>query len=51
MFGFKMLFRVPFRPLLENELLDMPAEQFLASLHFEQRSKIDQLAIEIGSID
>jgi hypothetical protein len=29
----------------------MPIEQFLASLRFEQRGKLDQLGIEIGSID
>jgi hypothetical protein len=40
--------RVLARPLLENELLDMPIEQFLASLRFDQRGKLDQLGIEIG---
>ena len=39
--------QVRFRPLPENELLDMPVEQFLASLRFEQRGKLDQLGIEI----
>jgi len=29
----------------------MPVEQFLTSLHFEKRSKLDQLGIEIGFID
>jgi hypothetical protein len=29
----------------------MPVEQFLASLRFEQRRKLDQLGVEIGSID
>ena len=43
--------RVLFPPLLENELLDMPVEQFLASLRFPQRVKLDQLGIEIGSFD
>ena len=43
--------QVRFRPLLENELLDMPVEQFLASLRFEQRGKLDQLGIEIGFFD
>jgi hypothetical protein len=28
---------VQYRPLLQNELLDTPVEQFLASLRFEQR--------------
>ena len=27
----------------------MPIERFLASLRFEQRGKLDQLGIEIGS--
>jgi hypothetical protein len=31
--------------------LEMPIERFLASLRFEQRGKLDQLGIEIGSID
>ena len=43
--------RVLFRPLLENELLDMPVDQFLTSLRFEHRGKLDQLEIEIGSFD
>ncbi len=43
--------RVLFRPLFEKELLDMPVEQFLASLRFEQRGKLDQLEIEIGSFN
>ena len=43
--------RVLFRPLLKNELLDLPVEQFLASLRFEQGGKLDQLGIEIGSFD
>jgi hypothetical protein len=38
---------VQHRPLPENELLDVPVEQFLASLRFEQRGKLDQLGIEI----
>ncbi len=29
----------------------MPIEQFLTSLRFEQREKLDQLEIEIGSFD
>jgi hypothetical protein len=29
----------------------MPIERFFASLRFEQRGKLDQLAIEIGSLD
>lgn len=35
-------------PLLKNELLDLPVEQFLASLRFEQRGKLDKLGIEMG---
>jgi len=31
--------------------LDMPIERFLASLRFEQKGKLDQLGIEIGSFD
>ncbi len=31
--------------------LDMPIEQFLASLRFAQRGKLDQLGVNIGSID
>jgi len=31
--------------------LDMPIERFLTSLRFEQREKLDQLGVEIGSID
>ncbi len=50
-FTVRLRVRVSFRPLLENELLDMPVERFLASLRFEQRGKLDQLGIEIGSID
>jgi hypothetical protein len=43
--------QVRFRPQLKNELLDVPVEQFLSSLRFQQRGKLDQLGIEIGSID
>jgi hypothetical protein len=43
--------QVRFRPQLENELLDKLVEQFLASLRFEQRGKLDQLGLEIGSFD
>lgn len=43
---------VPFSMhLRSNELLGVPLEQFLASLRFQQRGKLDQLGIEIGSID
>ncbi len=35
----------------EKEPLDMPVERFLASLRFEQRSKLDQLGIEMDSFD
>jgi hypothetical protein len=45
------LVRVRFRPILENELPDMSVEQFLASLRFEQREKLDQLGIEIVAFD
>jgi hypothetical protein len=43
--------QVPFSPLVENELLDMPVEQFLASLRFEQREKLGQLEIEMGTFE
>jgi hypothetical protein len=43
--------RVLFRPQIENELLDVPVERFLASLRFQQRGKLDQLGVEIVSID
>jgi hypothetical protein len=43
--------QVRFGPLLENELLDLPVERFFASLRFDQRGKLDQLGIEMGSID
>ena len=41
--------RVQHRPLIQNELPDMPVEQFLASLRFEQREKLDQLGFEIDT--
>jgi hypothetical protein len=43
--------RVLFRPLLDNELLDLPVEQLLASLRFEQSGKLDQLGIEMGTFE
>ncbi len=43
--------RVLFRPQIENEPLDIPVEWFLSMLRFEQRGKLDQLGIEIGSFD
>lgn len=43
--------RVPFPPLAEIELLDMSVEQFLSSLHFDQKRKIDQLGIDLASFD
>ena len=43
--------QVPFRPLFELELLDMPVEQFFAYLRLEQRGKLDRFGIEIGSIN
>ena len=43
--------QVRFRPFLQNELPDMPVEQFLAYLRFEQREKLDQLGIEMGTFD
>jgi hypothetical protein len=33
--------QVPFPPLLEMELLDMPIERFLSMLRFEQRGNLD----------
>jgi hypothetical protein len=29
----------------------MPVEQFLASFRFDQRGKLDQLGVEIGSFE
>ena len=47
-----ILVRFPFCPLLENELLDIPVEQFiLASQHFDQRGKLDKFRIYIEPID
>ena len=43
--------QVRFGPQIENELLDVPVERFLVSQRFEQSGKLDQLGIEIGSID
>ena len=43
--------QVRFGPLLEKELLDQPVEQFLASLRFDQRGKMDQLGIEMGTFE
>jgi hypothetical protein len=40
--------QVRFRP---QKSLDIPIERFLASLRFEQRGKLDQLGVEIGSFD
>jgi hypothetical protein len=34
-----------------KKTLDIPIERFLASLRFEQRGKLDQMGIEIGSFD
>ncbi len=43
---------VPFSMYLRsNELLGVPLEQFLDSIRFQQWGKLDQLVIEIGSID
>jgi len=39
--------QVRFRPLFEKELLDMSVEQFLASLRFPQRGKLDDIELEI----
>jgi hypothetical protein len=44
----KSLFRVLLRP---QKLLGMPIERFFASLRFEQKRKLDQLGIEIGSFE
>ena len=43
--GFKLVQKLP------QKLLDMPVERFFASLRFEQREKLDQLGVEIGSFD
>jgi hypothetical protein len=43
---------VPFSTYLTtNQPLDMPIERFLASVRFEHRSKLDQLGINISSLD
>ena len=42
---------VQHRPFGQLELLDVPVDRFLGSLRFEQREKLDQLGIEIGSLD
>jgi hypothetical protein len=39
---------VQYRP---QKSLDVSIERFFASLRFEQREKLDQLGIEIGSLD
>jgi len=43
--------KVPFHPQIELEPLEIPAEWFLASLRFQQWGKLDQLGIELDSID
>ena len=45
------LVRVLLRPLFDKELFNMPVEQFLASLRFEQRESLDQLGIEISTFE
>ena len=40
--------RVLFR---QQKSLGVPDERFFASLRFEQRGKLDQLGLEIGSFD
>jgi hypothetical protein len=42
---------VQHHPPVQLEPLDMPVERFLASVRFENKSKLDQLGIEIGSLD
>jgi hypothetical protein len=42
---------VQHRPLGQLEPLDVPVDRFLASVRFEHRIKLDQLAIEVGSLD
>jgi len=37
--------------LMGNEPLVITVERFLASVRFDHRSKLDQLGIEIGSLD
>ena len=39
--------QVRFRPLVENELFDMPVERFLAMCRFENRGKLGDLGIKI----
>jgi hypothetical protein len=45
------LVRVLFRPILENELPDMSVKQFFISMRFDQRGKMDQLGIEMGTFE
>jgi hypothetical protein len=45
---FSQLSFVQHRP---QESLDLPIERFFTSLRFEQRGKLDQLGIKIGSFD
>jgi hypothetical protein len=40
--------RVLFRP---QKPLDIPIERFLSFLRFDQKGKLDQLGLEIGSFD
>jgi hypothetical protein len=40
--------QVRFHP---QKLLNMPIERFFTSLRFEQREKLNQLGIEIGTLD
>jgi hypothetical protein len=37
--------------LMTIELLDMPAERFISMLRFENKGKLDDLGLEIGSLD
>ena len=43
--------RIPLGPPVQLELPDTPVEQFFVSLRFEHRHKLDQLGIEISSLD
>jgi hypothetical protein len=42
---------VQLRPPVQFEPLDIPVERFLVSVRFEHKSKLDQLEIEINSLN
>jgi hypothetical protein len=42
---------VQLRPPVQLGSNDIPVEQFLSMLRFEHKSKLDQLGVEISSLD